>query len=75
MPTPSSGLGYTNLVGDSHMKEYVLDLNLMTIPTQNRHHRTRHPRAAGKLGRQLQRNRNLEHLSNGLRSAAKVRGT
>ena len=32
IPTPSSGLGYTNLVGDSHMKEYVLDLNLMTIP-------------------------------------------
>ncbi|HTQ51253.1 MAG TPA: hypothetical protein VMJ12_11115 [Candidatus Acidoferrales bacterium] len=32
IPTPSSGLGYTNLVGNSHMKEYVLDMNLMTIP-------------------------------------------
>ncbi len=32
LPSPSSGYGYTNLIGDSHMKEYVLDLNLMSIP-------------------------------------------
>jgi hypothetical protein len=32
VPDASSGLGYTNLVGDTHMKEYVLDMNLMTIP-------------------------------------------
>jgi hypothetical protein len=32
VPDPGSGLGYTNLVGDTHMKEYVLDMNLMTIP-------------------------------------------
>jgi hypothetical protein len=32
LPSASSGLGYTNLVGGSHMKEYVLDMNLMTIP-------------------------------------------
>ncbi|HKW29192.1 MAG TPA: hypothetical protein VJT54_07645 [Verrucomicrobiae bacterium] len=32
LPSPSSGYGYTNLIGDSHLKEYVLDLNLMTIP-------------------------------------------
>lgn len=31
-PSPSSGYGYTNLIGDSHLKEYVLDLNLMSIP-------------------------------------------
>lgn len=33
-PAPSSYFGYTNLLGDSHMKEYVLDLNLMTIPVK-----------------------------------------
>jgi hypothetical protein len=32
VPDASSGLGYTNLVGDTHMKRYVLDMNLMTIP-------------------------------------------
>ncbi len=32
LPSPSSGYGYTNLIGDSHLKEYVLDLNLMSIP-------------------------------------------
>jgi len=31
-PAPSSYFGYTNLLGDSHMQEYVLDLNLMSIP-------------------------------------------
>ncbi len=33
-PSPSSGYGYTNLLGDSHMQEYVLDLNLMSIPVK-----------------------------------------
>ncbi len=31
-PSPSSYYGYTNLIGSSHMQEYVLDLNLMSIP-------------------------------------------
>ena len=34
LPSPSSGYGYTNLLGDSHMQEYVLDLNLMSIPVK-----------------------------------------
>lgn len=32
VPDPTSGLGYTNMLGNSHMNEYVLDMNLMTIP-------------------------------------------
>ena len=31
-PSASSGYGYTNLLGNSHMQEYVMDLNLMSIP-------------------------------------------
>ena len=34
LPNPSSGYGYTNLLGDSHLQEYVLDLNLMAIPVK-----------------------------------------
>jgi hypothetical protein len=31
-PAFGSGLGYNNLVGNSHLQEYVMDLNLLTIP-------------------------------------------
>jgi hypothetical protein len=31
-PSASSGYGYTNLLGNSHLQEYVMDLNLMSIP-------------------------------------------
>ena len=34
LPNPSGGYGYTNLLGNSHMQEYVLDLNLMSIPVK-----------------------------------------
>jgi hypothetical protein len=33
-PSAASGYGYTNLIGNSHMQEYVLDLNLMSIPVK-----------------------------------------
>ncbi|MGO8764978.1 MAG: hypothetical protein ACLQSR_07570 [Limisphaerales bacterium] len=31
-PAPGSGLGYYNMTGSSHLQEYVMDLNLLTIP-------------------------------------------
>ena len=32
IPAIGNGLGYYNMVGDSHMQEYVMDLNVLTIP-------------------------------------------
>ena len=33
-PALFNGLGYYNMTGSSHMKEYVMDLNLLAIPTK-----------------------------------------
>jgi hypothetical protein len=33
-PSPINGLGYYGTTGDSHMKEYVMDLNLLAIPAK-----------------------------------------
>ena len=33
-PSPINGLGYYNMTGDSRMKEYVMDLNLLAIPAK-----------------------------------------
>ncbi len=33
-PALGGGLGYNNLVGNSHLQEYVMDLNLLTIPAK-----------------------------------------
>jgi hypothetical protein len=32
MPGAGAGLGYYNLTGDTHLQEYVMDLNVLTIP-------------------------------------------
>jgi hypothetical protein len=34
-PNAFNGLGYTNLVGDSQKREYVMNLNLMYLPTKH----------------------------------------
>ena len=33
-PSPINGFGYYGMTGDSHLKEYVMDLNLLAIPTK-----------------------------------------
>ena len=35
MPTYLPGVGYTNLIGASHLHEYVVDLNLLYKPFPN----------------------------------------
>ncbi len=34
-PAFGNGLGYNNLLGNSHLQEYVMDLNLLTIPANS----------------------------------------
>src|SRR6266487_1431013 len=34
-PNPGNGAGYTSLDGAAHQREYVLNLNLMTVPLKN----------------------------------------
>ena len=33
-PSPINGFGYYGMTGDSHLREYVMDLNLLSIPTK-----------------------------------------
>ncbi|HUA65547.1 MAG TPA: hypothetical protein VME24_06850 [Alphaproteobacteria bacterium] len=32
IPGMGAGLGYYNMIGDSHLQEYVMDLNVLTLP-------------------------------------------